>query len=205
MTNYFVNGLQEETANNTNGRNMTGSDNLYVSNTGDIVALGAGGVSAIFLDANSTGNNVTINGQIYCANGDAVFSEGTNLNLRLERQRIRRRRRFNLQGSAIFSSGRKANCRSTEAASTSTRTPGAAPLRWTGRSFPPAVQASISMRKRISASTKAPSSPQNTTALFSTADRPAAPCIMAARSKAITAPTTISISPTPTSRSTMPD
>ena len=98
MTNYFVNGLQEQTANNTNGQNMTGTDNLFVSNTGEIVALGAGGVSAIFLDANSTGNNVTINGQIYCADGDAVFSEGTNLNLILNGSAFGGVDGFNLQG-----------------------------------------------------------------------------------------------------------
>ncbi len=81
MTNYFVNGLQEQTGAGINGQNMTGTDNLFVSSTGDIVALGTGAVSGIFLNASSTGNNVTINGQVYCAGGDAIYSESTNLTL----------------------------------------------------------------------------------------------------------------------------
>ena len=81
MTNYFVNGLQEQTGAGVNGQNMTGTDNLFVSSTGDIVALGTGAVSGIFLDANSTANNVTIQGQVYCAGGDAVYSESSDLSL----------------------------------------------------------------------------------------------------------------------------
>jgi hypothetical protein len=81
MTNYFVNGLQEQTGTGINGQNMTGTDNIFVSSTGDIVALGGGAVSAIFLDANSTSNSVTIQGQVYCAGGDAIYSESGDLNL----------------------------------------------------------------------------------------------------------------------------
>ena len=81
MTSYFVNGLQEQTGTGINGQNMTGGDDLFVSSTGDIVALGGGAVSAIFLDSNSNGNNVTINGQLYCAAGDAIYSESADLNL----------------------------------------------------------------------------------------------------------------------------
>ena len=81
MTNYFVNGLQEQTGNGVNGQNLTGTDTLFVSSTGDIVALGAGAVSGIFLDASSTNNSVVIDGQVYCASGDAIYSESTNLTL----------------------------------------------------------------------------------------------------------------------------
>jgi hypothetical protein len=98
MTNYFVNGLQEQTGTSINGQNMTGSDTLFVSNTGEIVALGTGGASAIFLDSNSTGNNVTINGQIYCAAGDAIYSESEDLNLVLNGSAFGYMDGINLQG-----------------------------------------------------------------------------------------------------------
>jgi hypothetical protein len=100
MTNYFVNGLQEQTGNGVNGQNMTGTDNLFISSTGDIVALGGGAVSAIYLDANSTGNNVTINGQVYCADGDAVYSESTDLTLVLNGSAFGGIDGINLQGTS---------------------------------------------------------------------------------------------------------
>ena len=100
MTNYFVNSLQETTANNVNGQNLTGTDNLYVSPTGDIVALGTGSVSAIYLDGGSTGNTVTIAGEVYCASGDAVFSQSTNLDLTLTGSAFGGVDGFNLLGAS---------------------------------------------------------------------------------------------------------
>jgi hypothetical protein len=83
MTNYFVNGLQETTATGVNGQNMTGTDSLFVSGTGEIVALGGGALSAIYLNASSTSNNVTIDGEVYCAQGDGIYSQSTGLALTL--------------------------------------------------------------------------------------------------------------------------
>ncbi|HEY1709090.1 MAG TPA: calcium-binding protein [Rhizomicrobium sp.] len=86
MTDYFVNTLQEKTAANVNGQVLTTTDSLFVASTGSIVALGTGAVSAIYLDPTSTGNTVTLDGQVYCANGDALYSKSTNLNLTINSQ-----------------------------------------------------------------------------------------------------------------------